>query len=80
MGAPCIVCGKGGRRKLHGAPLCGECWRDWMRSGEARRAKERVGIWRAESLPPSSFNRRAFEDFVRRRQAEQRIDREGGTK
>lgn len=66
MGAPCIVCELDGRRKMHGAPLCGECWKEWQSSGEVRRASLLGG--------DSSFHRRAFEDFVRRRQAEKRND------
>lgn len=72
MGAPCIVCGKGGQRKLHGAPLCGECWKAWQGSGEVRRTSLLGG--------DSSFHRRAFEDFVRRRIAEIRNSTEGGTR
>lgn len=69
--ASCIVCGKEGRRKMHGARLCGECWKEWQASGEVKRAA--MGASSFVTHDNSSFHRRAFEDFVRRVTAERRV-------
>jgi hypothetical protein len=58
---------------MHGAPLCGECWKGWQASGEVKRAS--MGASSFVISDTSSFHRRAFVDFINRRQAERRNEK-----